>query len=137
MADGNGSQIVFHQRDITGFDGHIRTRADGDADISRRQGRGIVDPVSDHGNHMPLQLQPLDLRRFIPRKNLRQDMINTQHRTNAPGCLRMIASHHGDLQSHFLQIRNGFCRRCLGNVEKTQHACCLIVFRYKNAALPF
>ena len=48
---------------------HIRSGADGDADIGLRQSRRIVYPVADHRYKLPFALQSLDMPYLVGRQN--------------------------------------------------------------------
>ena len=47
----NLAQVIVHQRHISRFDGGVgASRSHGKADIRTRQGRCIVDAITDHAN---------------------------------------------------------------------------------------
>jgi len=45
-------QVALHQGDVGRLHGHVGTGSHGDANISPRQRRGVVDASPDHGHHL-------------------------------------------------------------------------------------
>src|SRR5258706_7643045 len=64
---GHAHQVVSHQRDVGRFDGDIRSRADGEADVGSRQRRGVVDAISSHRDQASGFLEPDGFRGFVAR----------------------------------------------------------------------
>ena len=54
---GRSPEITLDQGDARALHGDIGPGAHRDADLRLRQRRGVVDPVSRHGDNMPLGLQ--------------------------------------------------------------------------------
>ncbi len=55
-------QIALYERDAGALDGDVGTRTHGDAHICCREGGGVVDAVSRHGNASPLSFNSLTMR---------------------------------------------------------------------------
>src|SRR5687767_6224120 len=50
----DGREVVVGEHDVGGFAGHAGARASHrDADVGLLEGRGVVDTVAGHGDHMP------------------------------------------------------------------------------------
>ena len=103
--DGGGhiAEPAVDQHHIGGVDGHIRSRADGDAQIRPGEGGGIVDAVAHHG-HLSLGLQLPDDGLLA----LRQDAGHHPVHAGLPadGLCRagVIAGEHDYGHAHLLQL---------------------------------
>ena len=70
------AQAALDQRDIAGFDRHVGTGTDRHSDIGLGERRGIVDTVTDHGDDPTLELQLLNLVRFLLWQDIGQHAFN-------------------------------------------------------------
>ena len=68
----DAAQIAGHQHDVCRFNSHIGTCADGNADIRRSQGRGIVDAITNKGKCAVLVAQCSDRGNLAIGQNLGQ-----------------------------------------------------------------
>ena len=88
----NPAQITGHQDDIGRFDGYIRARPDGNADISRCQRRGVVDAVADESQRAELVPQGDDRIHLAVGQHFGGDVIDPQPDQPEPArcahCLR-------------------------------------------------
>jgi hypothetical protein len=60
------------QRHVGGLDGHVRSRANRDADVGLGERGGVVDPVAHHRHQLPLVLEPADLQGLVLGQDLGQ-----------------------------------------------------------------
>ena len=75
--EGNGAQVVGHQRNVGGLDRGVGAGgAHGDADVGRGQRRRVVDAVADHGHRAELPTQLLDERDLVGRHQRRTHRID-------------------------------------------------------------
>lgn len=70
------SRAHSDQDHVCRFNGNVRAGPDGDAHVSLGQGRGVVHPVSHHGNLLPFVLKLLDLGHLVGRQHLRKDFVD-------------------------------------------------------------
>lgn len=70
------SRAHSDQDHVCCFDGNVRAGPDSDAHISLGQGRGVVHPVSYHGDLLPFVLKFLDLGHLVRRQYLRKDFVD-------------------------------------------------------------
>ena len=61
--------MAVDEHDVGRVDGHIRARADGDADVRARERRRVVDAVADHGD-LAACAQAADLALLILRQHI-------------------------------------------------------------------
>ena len=73
------AEVIRHKCDVRRFECRLRaTRSHGNAYIGASQGRRIVDSIADHGDPIPLDLQPANAVNFVLRQQFRFDFIDTQ-----------------------------------------------------------
>ena len=96
-------QVAPHDDDVPGLDGHVDARAHGDADVGLGQGRGVVDPVADHGHPQLLPLQLFDPRGLFPGQHPGDDLVDAGLRGNGPGGLFVVAGEHDHPDAHLAQ----------------------------------
>ncbi len=88
----HAAQVAADQHDRRGRHGHIGAGADRHAHVRLRQGRGVVDPITDHAATMSPGLQLLHLGGFIARQHLGQHLVNPHLAWRSPrrcaGCRR-------------------------------------------------
>jgi hypothetical protein len=60
----------------SGFHGHVRAGAKGNADIRLGQGRGVIDAIAHHGYNLAGVLQMFDVLGFGLWQHLSQDMLD-------------------------------------------------------------
>lgn len=65
------------ENNVSCLNGDIGARPDGDAHVGPGQGRGVINPVSHHGNFLPFLLELLDLGHLMRRQHLRKDFVDT------------------------------------------------------------
>ena len=103
---GDFEQVGAHQDDVSRGHGHIRARPDGDAHIGLGQGWGVVDTIANHGHDMTFGLELFHFVGLVSRQDFRQDTVDPDLGCNGLGCLAVIARDHGDLDAHFVQLRD-------------------------------
>lgn len=69
-------QAHSDENNVSCLDGDIGARPDGDAHVGSGQGRGVVNPISHHGNFLPFLLELLDLGHFVRRQHLCKDFLD-------------------------------------------------------------
>ena len=77
--------MPFYQRETGSFDSHVRAGAHGDANIHRRQGRGVVHAVPGHRDLFALLLQLANDAGLVFGQHVCTGLIDTQTVGN---CLR-------------------------------------------------
>ncbi|CVM15383.1 Uncharacterised protein [Streptococcus pneumoniae] len=89
---------VAHQGDVRGLDGHTGAgRAHGHADVRRRQGRGVVDAVTDHRDDAALGLQGLDRLELVLGQQARPHVVDAHLPGHGLRDAGMVAGQHHDL----------------------------------------
>ncbi|MNI53177.1 hypothetical protein D3C73_1079980 [compost metagenome] len=87
-------QVVRHQRHIGRFQRHVRPgRAHGHADRGRGHGRGVVDPVADHGD-LGLGAQALDRLDLVVGHQVAPGLGQADLSGDGLGRLLMVARDH-------------------------------------------
>ena len=72
----NAQKVAAQQRNTRAFDGNVGPRSHRDADVGGGQRRGIIDPVSRHGDDPALLAQPLDYLALLIGKDIGFDVVN-------------------------------------------------------------
>ena len=94
-------QRVLHQYDVGRFNGNIRSCANSDSDIRARQSRGVVNPVSYHGNLMPLLLKRTDLSFFFRGQHVGNSFFNAKLFPDRFSGNPVVSRQHDDMKAHF------------------------------------
>ena len=99
----NIQQTAVHQHDIRSVDRHIGTGSYGDAHIRGRQGRSIVDAVTDHC-YAAFALQFPDLPVLAVRLDAGDHLIHAGLAADGAGRAFVISGQHDDADPHIPQL---------------------------------
>ena len=87
--------------EAVGLDGHIcdlagdgSTGVDGDADVSGREGGGVVDAVADHHDGVALALGPLDESSLVLGQDFGEELVHTHLLCDGGGGALAVTGHH-------------------------------------------
>ena len=79
-AQGDGlndpSQIALHERDAGTLHRNVCSRSHGNSNVRRGEGGSVVDSVASHRHNLSSALQLQDLRLFVGRIDLRNNIVN-------------------------------------------------------------
>ena len=89
------------------FDGDVGTGTDGETDIGSRQGRRIVDTVTDHCHGQSSGLQLGNLCVFVFRQHFGHDLVDAELLSDRLRHLLSIAGDHDDTTAELVQFTDG------------------------------
>ena len=101
-------EVALQQRQAGAFDRHVGSRAHGDADIGRRERRGVVDAVAGHGDDMALALQPGDRLRLAFGRDSGLEGVDAEPGCDRRGGRAVVAGQHHDMEALGLERRERF-----------------------------
>ena len=100
------AQPALHQHHVRGVDGHVRARADGDADVRAGERRGVVDAVADHGDPAIL-LELADHRLLAVREHAGHDLVHAGLRADGLRRALVVAGQHHHADAHVPELADG------------------------------
>ena len=100
-------QPTLYENHIRRINCHVRSGSDGNARIGPGQGRGVVDPVPDHGD-LALFLQVPDDFFLSCGQNASDDPVYPGRPANGPCCIGIISGQHDNLDAKRLQLPDSF-----------------------------
>ena len=89
----------MHQSHSGAFDGHVGSRAQGDADIGLGQRGCIVDAVPGHRHRPSFCLKPFDRFVFLRRADFGDDFLDAELPRHGLGSRSAIAGEHDDVHA--------------------------------------
>jgi len=104
----NVIQITFHDHDVASFHRNVCSASHRDSHIRLSQCRRIIDTISNHGNFFAECLNFLHFISFVFRQNFRQNVRDSNLRSNCSCGARIVPSDHPNFNSHLLQFFNSF-----------------------------
>src|SRR5690606_1634881 len=121
--DGIGDQrdLRAHQGDRRRVHGDVGARPHRDADIARRQCRGVVDAIADHGDHA-LPLEFADRIDLLARPDVGVHLVDAKALGDTARRAFVVARDHHGPDAEFVQACNGFVRAGTGLVAEGQQA---------------
>src|SRR5215216_6044485 len=124
--------------------GHVRclhrdvgARAYGDADVSVREGRGVVDAVADHTYLLALRLQALNLVDLVGRQYLGEHTIYAEFASYGLRGAAIVAGDHGHLGAETVQLLYGLARLLPHRVGHGEEAGGPSAYGRKHGSLAF
>ena len=96
MARSTPVQVAPHEGDVGRLDGHVGPGPHGDADVGLGQGRGVVDAVADHRDHVALGLQRRDGVRLARRQDAGDHPVDPDLAGDGLGRPGRVAGQHDD-----------------------------------------
>ena len=111
------AQAAVDEHDVGRVDGHVRARADGDADVRARERRRVVDAVADHGD-LAARAQAADLALLAVGQHARDHLVHAGLCADGFGRARIVARDHDDADAHVAQLADGL--RAVG-LEHVRH----------------
>ena len=100
------AQAAVDEHDVGRVDGHVRARADGDADVRARERRRVVDAVADHGD-LAACAQAADLALLTVGQHARDHLVHAGLRADGFRRARVVACDHDDTDAHVPQLADG------------------------------
>lgn len=101
---GDVERVGAHQDEVSGLDGHVGARADGDTEVRPGKGGRVVDTVADHGH---LSTTPLKLGYpggLVAGEHLGDDGVDAQSLRDPCGGGLVVAGEHDDLDAESMQL---------------------------------
>ena len=131
--DGGGhvQQTAVHQHHVRRVDGHVGSRADGDAGVGPGQGRGVVDAVAYHGHLAPLH-QAADGGLLALRQHPGDDLIHPGLGPDGPGGVLVVAGEHHHMDTHIPQLPDCLWAVLLDDIRHGDDAQQLVVTAEKQ-----
>jgi hypothetical protein len=115
-------KVIADDDDAAGLHGDIRAGTHGDAEVGLGQGGGVIDAVADHGDALPLLLQPLDILGLVRREHLREHIRDTDLFGDRFCGAGVVAGDHPGLDTHFLELKYSFAAGLLDGVRHGDQA---------------
>ncbi len=130
------AQVIVHQRNGGAVNGHLAPgRAHGDAQIARRQRRGVVDPVPDHRHPISLGFDLADKFNLVLRQAFGRHLFAADFGGHPRRHRLAVAGDHGHAaHAAALQFGQRFARFGAGLVLQSHPADALAVAGDKDQA---
>ena len=87
-----------------------------DADVGRRQGGGVVDPVADHRDGRAARLEAADWRHLAVRTHVGHDALDPDRRAIASAVASVVTRQHRHVEPDATQAGDGLAPRPLWRV---------------------
>ena len=112
----DGAQVAAHQGHWRGLHGDVGAGAHGDADISGRQGRGVVDAVAGHAHDSAAGFELADQAVLVLRRDAGVKAPDAELAGDVARRAFLVAGEHDHVDAQRLQLRQGLGRAGLHRI---------------------
>ena len=113
-------QVVAHQRNLRHIHRHIRSLSYRHTHVGKGQGLGVVDSVAHHRYLLAFILKFLYQCLLVARQHLALVMLDAGFLSPVVSRFLLVATHHIDLYSFFLQLLHRFLGMRLESLSRLQ-----------------
>src|SRR5690606_38859794 len=130
-----GREVVPHQRHVARFDGHVRSGADGDADVCLCECGRVIDTVADHCYDVALVLEVANGLCLAFGPDAGTYLVDAYVGCDSAGGFFRVTRDHGDADTEVVQGFDGGLRRGAYGVCDGEHTGRLAIHRGPHKGL--